>query len=422
MGWLGASRLLQIAVAFLVGAWVARHLGPDDYGTLAFALAWVALFSSLFQVGADSVLVRNFVTSPERAGTAFATVLMLRTAVAIVAMGGAVVVALLAGSNTPVVSLIAVLAVAQCVRATDVAEFWFQSRVESKFTVLANASAVAVSATLRVVLILRGASVAAFIWATAIEWVLQTALMWGAFARYGRLEWNALRPSSGYAKTYAGDVWPLIISGVASTVYLRIDQVMLERMSSLQEVGRYAVVSGLVQTGYFLPTMVCASLFPALVRARGQDRTCYELGLRRLFALLIWSAVALSAVVSGFAEFIVLVVFGVPFAGSAPMLAVAVWSWVFVFFMLAAGRHLVVENLTLVLLGRTVLGAMVNLTLNALLIPRYGGVGAAWATLASFAAASLIGNLPHPRSRPLTRMFFQALDPRRLPAIFRRSR
>src|SRR5690606_39014897 len=129
-------------------------------------------------------------------------------------------------------------------------------------------------------------------------------------------------------------------------LYLRIDQVMLERTTGLHEVGRYAVVSALIQTGFFVPTMVCASLFPALLRARDRDYAEYEARLRNLFAVLVWLATAMALTCSVGAPFIIPFVFGEQFAPAAPMLVVAAWCWVFVFFMMASGRHLVAENLT----------------------------------------------------------------------------
>ncbi len=414
MGWLGAGRVLQALVAFAVGAWVARHLGPDHYGLFAFVLAWVTLFFSVVRIGANTVLVRDFVTQPANAGTAFASVLVLRIVIALPVMVAAILAALWSESSRVVIMLIAVLAVAQCIKATDVAEFWFQSQVKSKYTVWANAIAICITASLRVVLILLGAGVEAFVWAMAVEWVLQTALMYLALVRFGRLPLSRLRPSVAYARQYLKDAWPLVISGMASTIYLRIDQVMLERLGDLVEVGQYAVASSLVQTGFFAPNMICASLFPALLRARQRDAGDYQRRLVGLFALLVWLGLAAAVCATIAADFVVPLVFGAQFASAAPMFAVAAWSWVFAFFMIATGQHLVAENLALVVMVRTLLGAASNVALNALLIPSQGGLGAAWATLLSFAIASLVGNLLFQRSRGVTTLFFKALDPRRL--------
>jgi len=64
-----------------------------------------------------------------------------------------------------------------------------------------------------------------------------------------------------------------------------------------------------------------------------------------------------------------------------------------------------------------------NVVLNYILIPVYGGQGAAWATLVSYAIASFFAVLLYPRTRPVFWLMLKALiAPVRYPFKFLSSR
>ena len=62
--WLSGHQVLRLAVGLMVGILVARHLGPEQFGMYSFALALVAIASSISSLAADSVVTREIVTDP----------------------------------------------------------------------------------------------------------------------------------------------------------------------------------------------------------------------------------------------------------------------------------------------------------------------------------------------------------------------
>ena len=412
IGWLGANRLLQLATGFFVGAWVARYLGPKEYGTLSFALAWVALFSPLMQVSGGMVLVRNFVREPGQAGTAFATATVLRLAGAVVMVGAALLAARLYSSEkTPFVLFVGILAIAQCTKTTAVVELWFESQVKSKFSALASSAAIISSAALRISLILFEANLEAFIWAVAAEWVIQSIALIIMFRRFGSLPVNKLRPSMRYARSLLADAWPMIFSGLASTIYMRIDQVMLALMAGDAAVGTYSAATRITEAAFIIPNIVCISLFPALVKASQADKAVYLQRLSQLFALLQLTALVLVLLLSVGANPITTLLYGHQYQDSAAVLRIHSIALLFVFFAVPSGRHLVAKNHVMIAMTRPIFGAIVNIILNLQLIPRYGANGAAIATVISYFGSSLIAILPFTASRPLARMFFHSMNP-----------
>src|SRR5690349_2591475 len=169
-GYLFADRLLRMGIGLVVGIWIARYLGPDQFGLFNYAAAFVALFGFLVTFGLDGIVVRDLVQTPARAneilGTAF-VIKLTGSLLSIITAIGAIL--LLQPSNSQVHMLVAVIAAGSVFQAVDVIDFWFQSRVESRFVVYARGAAFLIASTARVVLIMSNAPLIAFAWVVSLE-------------------------------------------------------------------------------------------------------------------------------------------------------------------------------------------------------------------------------------------------------------
>ena len=75
-GWLFADRMIRMGVGVIVWIWIARYLGPDQFGLLNYSIAFVALISPIAVLGLDNLVIRDVVQNPELKeellGTAYA--------------------------------------------------------------------------------------------------------------------------------------------------------------------------------------------------------------------------------------------------------------------------------------------------------------------------------------------------------------
>ena len=53
-----------MVVGLFVGVWIARYMGPEQFGIYNYALVFVAMFSALSNLGLDGIVVRNIVRDP----------------------------------------------------------------------------------------------------------------------------------------------------------------------------------------------------------------------------------------------------------------------------------------------------------------------------------------------------------------------
>ena len=391
LGWLVAEKGARLVLNVGVGFWVARHLGPAQYGALNYGLAVVGLVSLLAELGLENVVRRDLIRSAGSEAALIATTWGLRLA------GGAAAYALLVagvwlGWATPAErGLLAVLGLTLFQPAFTVADLWFQARLRAKFSVGAQVAALTVGAAMRVALILAGASLIGFAWAVVAEAAVAAALFAVLAGRDG-LAWRPGAFDPALARRLLHEVWPLMLSGFAVMLYLRIDAIMLRAILGDAAVGIYAAAIRFTEIWYFLPVALGSSLLPALLRARERGAGPYAARLQAYFDLSTGLAYLLSVPIALAAPWLIRLAYGPAFAGAAPVLALHIWSSVFVFLGVARSQFLINESYTRFYLAATVAGAALNIGLNCWLIPRHGPWGAALATVAAQAVAAWLSS------------------------------
>lgn len=182
--------------------------------------------------------------------------------------------------------------------------------------------------------------------------------------------------------------FPLVLTTLASGIYHRIDQVMLHKMSGDQVLGPYVIAVQLTELFSALPVALMASLFPALAQsAKDDERFKRYLGETYRFLLVIVFAVC--ALVTPVAAPMVELLYGKQYLPTASLLIVLVWSEVPIFFGVVMSNALVAKGMQKYMAYGAIAGAGVNVLLNLVLIPRYGALGASWATVMSYCIAGI---------------------------------
>ena len=416
-GWLFFERALRMVLGFSVGIWVARYLGPGQFGLLSYSIAFVDLFGAIAALGLDSLVVRDLVRDPSRKYE------ILGTTFALKALGGLTAVLMVLGAvlllnpdDSLIRWLVAILAVGAVFRAFDTIDFWFQSRVRSKYAVIARSTAVLLVAALRVGLIWLEAPLIAFAWASLAE-ALLVALGLALVYRHDGQHLLVWRVGVGRGKALLSQSWPLILSGLAVLVYMRIDQIMLREMVGDQAVGVYSAALRISEAWYIIPVAVVSSVFPSIIRAKETSESLYYRRLEQLFGFMAGIGIAIALPMTFLSGPLVLLLFGERYQAAGSILAIHIWAAIFVFYGVVQSSWFINEGLTRLSLTRTAAGALVNVALNLVLIPAYGGVGAAIATVISYAIAAFLMNVISARTRRIfylqvrSFLFFRYLYP-----------
>lgn len=413
MGWLFVDRFVRMGMGLFVGVWVARYLGPDQFGSLNFALAFIALFGTATTLGLEGIVVRELLHNPEDRREILGTTLALRS------FGGLLSVAvsiatlrLIQPHDRQALLLVSILSLTLIFQAFDTIDCFFQSEVRSKITVWAKNSAFLVFAGIRVLLIYSKAPVWTFAAAYSGEIALGAiALVLGYRLSGGRIfSWRARKIR---ALMLLKQSWPVIFSGMAVMVYMRLDMVMLKMMQGDFAVGLYSAATRVSEVWYFIPTAIVSSVSPAIMRAKDDPELFYG-RLRKLFSLMAMTACVIGSIVALASHAIVRILYSNTYSGAGPVLAVHIWASVFVFLGLAQSPWDITKNLLKLSLYRTIAGAVVNIAINLVLIPKYAAMGAAIATVVAYAISAVFANALSAKTRPIFLMQMQSFLPAKI--------
>ena len=401
--WLLAGKLLSLVVGFII----ARYLGPYAFGDLSFADAFAALFAAVGTLGLDSFIIREIIQHPDKRDEILGTSLVMRLAANAVLIPLAILTYLafrqLSTNETEVslALLIALCSSAALFKSFNIIDSYFQSQVASKYVVQVQNVCLVLSTGVKIALIYNHAPVFYFAGALVFD---SAILALGLLFIYKRkhLHLHTWTFNWTRAKSLIQQSWPLILTAVMISIYMKIDQVMLKSAGS-KIVGIYSAAARISESWYFIPVAIVTSVFPAIIHARKTDIDRYQKRLQNLYDLLVAISLPVAILVSIFANQIIHVLYGNPYQGAGILLSIHIWSGIFVFLGSASSQFLLAEGYTLISFSRTTFGALVNVLLNLWLIPIYGALGASIATLIAYASATFfILAIPHTRAQGLS--------------------
>nr|WP_290443804.1 flippase [Halomonas sp. Mc5H-6] len=386
--WMMCEKILRMFVGLFVGIWVARYLGPEQFGLLSYAQSFVFLFTAIATLGLDGIVVRELVKDQSRRDELLGTAFGLKFIGAFLILPVLWLAVQITSNDSYTNLLVFIIASATIFQSFNVIDFYYQARVKSKYVALANGVALGTSSAIKIALILNEAPLIAFaIMVTFDAFILSLGLIFFYItsSRKRLLGWKF---SAVTAKQLLKDSWPLILSGLVISVYMKIDQVMIKEMLNADAVGQYAAAVRLSEAWYFIPMVIANSLFPAVINAKKNSEELYLQRLQRLYTLMVWIAIGIALPMTFLSDWLITLLYGLEYQKTAGVLMMHVWAGLFVFLGVASGKWLLNENLQLYSMFNTSVGAIANVGLNLFFISYFGVYGAAVATLISYGVAA----------------------------------
>jgi len=382
-------RVLSMIVALFVGVYVARYLGPERFGLLSYAGSFVGLFTALASLGLDGIMVRELVKAPGRKDELLGTAFWLKAGGAIFMWIGIAAAIPFTHNDTQTNMLIIIIAFGAIFQAFNVIDLNYQAEVKSKFVVYAHLASLVISSVIKLVLVWIAAPLVWFACVFLLDAVVHAVGLTAIYLKntgkiwYWKWRWQT-------ARVLLKDSWPLILSGMVISIYMKIDQVMIKEMLGAEQVGHYAAAVRLSEAWYFIPMAITSSVFPAIINAKKQSKELYYQRLQKLYDLMVWLAVAIALPTTFLAPWVIRVLYGDAFLPAAGVLSIHIWAGVFVFLGVASGKWLLTENLQIFSTINTSIGAIINIVLNYILIKNMGINGAAISTLISYFIAAYL--------------------------------
>ncbi|WP_179079028.1 flippase [Shewanella sp. UCD-KL12] len=404
--WLLIEKGLLLGSGFIFTIFLTRYWTVSELGQYQYILALIGLLLPFSNLGLNSLVSKELVLREGDTDKILGTAILLRL---IGAMLGGLVYAVLALWLVPIElqSLFWVLLLAQLTHAFGVFDYYFEAKVQSKVSAVIRTCVGLSFMLIKLFFVVNGMGITSILLITAIEWLV-LGVMWFIVYQLYHQRVRHLTWCSTQARHYlCRCVW-LILSSIAAVIYLKIDQVMLGNMDSNEAVAFYSLASRLSEVWYLVPGIIVASFYPALIRSKAKAK-CYKNQLQSLCTYLCWGAVIIAVVMTLIAPPLVPWLFGEQYSSVIMILQIHIWASVFIFMRALFSKWILIEDIPKYSLLTHASGAVINIILNLWLIPQWGAIGAAWATLVSYAVASYIVLFCFVQTRPMAFVMTKAL-------------
>lgn len=400
MSWLVGGRIVRSGLAFIVTALVARYLGVFEFGILNYAFALSAIFSNIAQMGVSHFVLRDVVSDPEQRYEILGSAAALEFISGISSFFLIIGVIFLLRPDDPLARTI-VLIMSSTIVIQGVAEnidTWFQSELQSKYSILSENIAFITASLGRIILIQLHAPLIAFALLVLAENIFGTVNLILAYQRQGQ-KLQKWRANWVRFLNLAKVSWPLIFSNSSVMIYLYADQIMLGQLADSHAVGIYAVAVKLSENWAFLVLSITKSVAPSIMEAKKISEKLYYQRIQNLCNLLALAFYAVAITLTIFSTPIVIFVFGEKYAPAAMILSIHIWSSIWMFFGNVKQVWVAAEELTVFAMTASFTGAFINVALNFWLIPIYKELGAAIATVISYFFADYVMCFMYPPAR-----------------------
>ncbi|MFV4990281.1 flippase [Klebsiella pneumoniae] len=396
--WLMSDSILRLGIGFIVSVWLARYMGPSNFGAFNYAYAMIAIYSAVASLGMNGVVVRELIRGHIDVPTIMGTSFFLQVIGSLIASLFVILTVMLLrpGDYSLLIILLCMLP-SVLLRSSDIIKYWFESIISAKYTVIAQNLAFFISAFVKIIIILKQGSYLLISATITLEALLAAILLFYFYCK----KKNSLHWKVNYreAKRLLSISWPLVLSGVALMLYMRIDQIMIGNMINDAAVGIYSVAVKMVEIWYFIPVAIVSSLFPKIIRAKEEDDVSYNKKLQFLYDILVVVSVLIAIVVTLFSDLVIDFFYGIHYHEASHLIKIYAWVSVFYFLSSASGRWYINEGLQKYALNRNLLGLLIGVALNYLLIPLYGAVGSVYATLIAYSCAGYFFDLLSKKTR-----------------------
>ncbi|MBQ8719911.1 MAG: flippase [Clostridia bacterium] len=378
-GWIIGFKIAQSLINLVIGLITARYLGPSNYGVISYVASVIAFALPIMQLGLKQTLVKEFVKSPEQEGKVLGTALMLNVISSFFCIIGSVsFVVLVNAGEKETILVCALYSLSLLFQATEMTQYWFQSKLLSKYPSIASLVAYIFVALYKIFLLVTKKDIAWFALSNAIDYLLISVILMILYKRAGgqrlSVDWRVGKEMLSRSKHY-------IIPSLMVMIFQHTDQIMIKLMIGEAETGFYSAAIACIGITGFVFAAVIDSARPIILEEKERNQELYERRMIQLYSIITYMSLAQSIAMTVLAEPLVNLLYGAEYSKTAGILAVSVWYITFGHFGSVRNIWILAEDKQKYLTGINVIGAVCNVVLNFFLILHFGAVGAAVASV-----------------------------------------
>ena len=411
-GWIIGCKIAQSALSLVINMISARFLGPSNYGLITYVASIVAFVLPIMQLGLSKTLVMDLIERPNEEGTVLGTAFAMNIVSALACMTAVYGYLCIVDSNEPTTILVGfIYSISLIFQATEIFNYWFQAKLLSKYVSIASLIAYVVVACYKIYLLVNGKSVVWFALSNSIDFAIISVILFVVYKKKGN---QRLSISFKLGKEMLKRSKHYILSAMMVTIFQQTDRIMLKQILNETETGYYSAAITCVGVTAFIFQAIIDSFRPEILEAKKNKSKNYESDVSMLYCVITYLALIQCVVMTVCAKPIVLLLYGSKYINSITPLQIAVWFSTFSYYGAVRNIWILAENKQRYLWIINLSGAILNVVLNAILIPFFGASGAASASLVTQVFTNvIIGYILKPISYN-NKLMYKGLNPKPL--------
>lgn len=375
--WLLLDRGTRVFVGVFIIAWIARYLGPNQFGEMSYALALVSIVGSLSGLGLNGIVVRELVKKPNEASKILGTTFILQILAGLFSwLIVIILIDYLKPNNHQLKLIVIILGSAYLFKASDVIRYWFESKIQSRNIVIVENVIILMMAVIKIILIKCDINLIGFIWASALEvFFISVAIIFTYSKKVGGLcKWFFdLREAFKLIE----ESWPLMLALAASIISMKVNQIMLGSYANDTVVGNFAAAMRVAEVWLMIPSILGPSLFPLIISLKEKNKQKYHEKIILMTKVMLCISVILAFSISLSSNLIIESLYGVQYDFAGLYLSLLIWSGVPYIATFFIGQMFFIEGLVRFNLYNSIAIVVMIFVFNLILIPKFGGIGAA---------------------------------------------
>lgn len=405
--WIIGGKIIQMLISLVVSILTTRYLGPSNFGIINYASAYVIFFSAISTLGINSIIVKEFADNPEKEGEILGSTIVLRflsSLFSIIVINGIVFV--LDHDEKVTIAVVFLCSLSIAFQIFDSITYWFQSRYRAKVTAIAGLIGYIVASIYKVALLILNKNVEWFAFATSVDYICMAFFLMLSYKKYNgpKLSFDYGRGKKLVSKSYH-----YILSGLMIAIYGQTDKFMIKQMLSEKEVAYYSVATAICTMWVFVLQAIIDSAFPTIVNYYKNDYEKYKKKNIQLYSIIFYVSVGISVLFTLFGKYIIILLYGEAYIDSVLPLKIVTWYTAFSYLGVARNAWIVCENKQKYLKYIYGSAAILNVILNACMIPWWGTAGAALASLITNIATSILLPLGITELQPNAKLMLDAI-------------
>ncbi len=408
-GWIIACKLGKAILTLISTMIISRSLGVERYGIISYAASIVAFATPIMKLGINEILVHELVHRPNEEGQILGTTIILNLCSSIICMIGIAGFAVLANAGEKTTIIVCMCYSVQLLfQALEMVYYWFQSHLKSKYTSIAIIISYFIVVIAQLTLIFIKADIYILALSYTMEYLITSIIL---VIFYKKEKGQRFSFSFVEAKHLLAMGKYYIVSGLMVMIFSQTDKIMLNLMCDDAAVGIYSAAVTCASMTSFIFVAIIDSFRPTIF-ASYQNRDAFETKIKSLYSIIIWFSLIQCILMTVFAPIIIKIIYGVEFSKATNVLRIVVWFTTFSYIGTIRNIWILSYGYQKFLNVINISGAVMNIILNLVLIPFYGAIGAAIASVISQFFTNVIIGYIIPPLRQHNKLMIEGVNPK----------